>query len=94
MNDQETILFFAGTDSDAAGAFVEENKESPGNSRESLNKQFTGEAYAAGGGYFVATTGRVTNNGGSATGTPEVRSTLRPTAPVCSSRSGEATCGG
>lgn len=70
VNDQETILFFAGTDANAAGAFVDENKDSGGNSRETLMKQFSGEAYAAGGGYFVATRGRVLDKGGAATGTP------------------------
>lgn len=70
VNDQESILFFAGTDANVAGEFVEENKDSPGNSREFLKKQFTGEAYIAGGGYFVATKGRVANNGGPVTGTP------------------------
>jgi hypothetical protein len=64
------MLFYAGTDATKAGSFAAENKDSKGLSREQLMKQFTGEAYAAGGGYFVATRGRVTDNGGAATGTP------------------------
>jgi RHS repeat-associated protein len=70
VNDAETFLFYAGTDAERAGSFVEENKDSRSLSREQLKKQFTGEAYAAGGGYFVATRGRVTDAGGAATGTP------------------------
>jgi RHS repeat-associated protein len=70
VNDAETILFYAGNDADKAGSFVEENKDSKSFSRDQLKKQFTGEAYAAGGGYFVATRNRVADNGGAATGTP------------------------
>jgi hypothetical protein len=70
VNDAETFLFYAGTDAEEAGSLVEENKKSKSLSREQLKKQFTGEAYIAGGGYFVATRGRVTDNGEDATGTP------------------------
>lgn len=69
VNDPETMLFYAGTDAAAAGNLVEEGKNTPF-SRETLMKRFTGEAYAEGGGYFVATRGRVTDKGDAASATP------------------------
>jgi RHS repeat-associated protein len=54
-----TILFYIGNDEEEAGSFVEERKGEK-NSRKDAKNDFTGKGMKHGGGYFLATRGRVT----------------------------------